>query len=453
VGSANCGTPWSQTFSFDPFGNISKTGTVSFQPTYNLATNRFQSIPGGTPTYDANGNLTYDLTHNYTWDVEGKALSVDTVNLTYDALGRMVEQNRSGTYTQIVYAPTGGKLALMGGQALQKAFVPLSGGATAVYTSSGLVYYRHSDWLGGSRLASTPSRGMYYDVAYAPYGEKYSDTGTQDLNFTGQNQDTASYLYDFLYREYHPPSGRWISPDPAGLAAVDATSPQTWNRYAYVRNNPLAYVDPDGTSDDEFTFKTTVWGHLPPPFYCTTYGCGPVIPSVGPGPSTTPGGGSSGSSGGTSTGKSAADIARCAAKFSNDHSMAAALDAATGGLVSKDNGLVNAFLGSDAATISNLITGPNRAQTLKSPGISQGAVAAVKVVGNLPNPAATGLASMGTATIRETAGGTAFVTGWTDATIATSVLGRTAGKAFAVFSISKAIWDVSTYAFGAVQCY
>jgi RHS repeat-associated protein len=260
VGSANCGTPWSQTFSFDPFGNISKTGTVSFQPTYNLATNRFQSIPGGTPTYDANGNLTYDLTHNYTWDVEGKALSVDTVNLTYDALGRMVEQNRSGTYTQIVYAPTGGKLALMGGQALQKAFVPLSGGATAVYTSSGLVYYRHSDWLGGSRLASTPSRGMYYDVAYAPYGEKYADVGTQDLNFTGQNQDTASYLYDFLYREYHPPSSRWISPDPAGLAAVDVTVPQTWNRYAYVANSPLAYVDPDGTSIFDFGFGSSHGG-------------------------------------------------------------------------------------------------------------------------------------------------------------------------------------------------
>jgi RHS repeat-associated protein len=92
--------------------------------------------------------------------------------------------------------------------------------------------------------------GKWGDVAYAPYGEKYSDTGTQDLNFTGQNQDTASYLYDFLYREYHPPSGRWISPDRAGLAAVDATSPQTWNRYAYVKNNPLSNTDPLGLFDD-----------------------------------------------------------------------------------------------------------------------------------------------------------------------------------------------------------
>jgi hypothetical protein len=77
----------------------------------------------------------------------------------------------------------------------------------------------------------------------------------------------------------------------------------------------------------------------------------------------------------------------------------------------------------------------------------------VKVVGNLPNPAATGLASMGTATISETAGGAAFVSSWTDATVASSLLGKTAGKAFAVFSISKAVWDGSTYLFGVVQCY
>jgi RHS repeat-associated protein len=53
-------------------------------------------------------------------------------------------------------------------------------------------------------------------------------------------------MYDFLYREYHWIQGRWIEPDPAGLAAVDPANPQTWNRYAYVANNPLSLVDPLG---------------------------------------------------------------------------------------------------------------------------------------------------------------------------------------------------------------
>ena len=37
--------------------------------------------------------------------------------------------------------------------------------------------------------------------------------------------------------------GRWISPDPAGLSAVDPSNPQSWNRYAYVLNNPLSAID------------------------------------------------------------------------------------------------------------------------------------------------------------------------------------------------------------------
>ncbi len=44
------------------------------------------------------------------------------------------------------------------------------------------------------------------------------------VSFTNQNQDTSPQLYDFLYREYNPyQGGRWASPDPAGLGAVDIT--------------------------------------------------------------------------------------------------------------------------------------------------------------------------------------------------------------------------------------
>ena len=150
------------------------------------------------------------------------------------------------SYQEIVYGPNG-KLALMNGSTLTKAFVPLPAGAQAVYTSSGLAYYRHPDWLGSSRLATTPSRTLYYSAAYAPFGEPYAGSGTQDLSFTGQNQDTAAStvpggaggLYDFLYREHTPVQGRWLSPDPAGLSAANPSDPQTWNRYAYVMRMSL----------------------------------------------------------------------------------------------------------------------------------------------------------------------------------------------------------------------
>src|SRR5713101_653209 len=266
IASVDCGSSnWQQNFSYDAFGNIAKTvpagGTgISFPPThfyaYNTATNRI-NLTGY--TYDNNGNLVTDATgsHQYSWDADGNPTCVDNVVITYDASGRAVEQARGGSdcthpgtsYQQIVYSPGGGKLALMNGQTLTKAFVPLPGGATAVYTSTGLAYYRHSDHLGSSRLATTPSRGPYYTGAYAPFGENYKENGTTDRSFTGQNQDTAggaAPLYDFMFREDTPNQGRWISPDPAGIGAADPADPQSWNRYAYVSNSPLNSVDPLG---------------------------------------------------------------------------------------------------------------------------------------------------------------------------------------------------------------
>ena len=257
IAKANCGSPWSQTFSYDIFGNLSKSGTQSFQPTYSYLTNHMTQIGSSTPTYDANGNVTNDFLHSYAWDAAGRPVTIDGVGVTYDASGRMVEQNKSGAYSQIVYTPSGAKLALMSGQTLTKAFVPLTGGSMAVYNSSGLAYYRHSDWIGTSRFASTPSRALYYDGAYAPFGETYAETGTTDRSFTGMNQDTVANLYDFPAREYGI-QGRWPSPDPAGITSVHIKDPQTWNRYAYVRNNPLAATDAtgmkctdDGTCEDD----------------------------------------------------------------------------------------------------------------------------------------------------------------------------------------------------------
>jgi RHS repeat-associated protein len=256
--NASCGTAWSQTFTYDPFGNIVKAGSSAFQATYSAATNRIATITGApAPTYDANGNLltiTDSAAHSYSWDAEGKPASLDTVGLTYDALGRMVEQNRAGVFTEILYSPIG-KLGLMNKQITENIFLPLPGGEEATYTSQ-TIRYRHYDWLGSARFESNTGQQKYGDVAYAPFGESYDMSGTPYLSFTGQQQDTVSGLFDFAYREYNPIEGRWISPDPAGAGASDPATPQSWNRYAYVLNNPLSNTDPTGlwcyygTTDD-----------------------------------------------------------------------------------------------------------------------------------------------------------------------------------------------------------
>ena len=86
--------------------------------------------------------------------------------------------------------------------------------------------------------------------------EKTTNHGTSVSNFDfafngGSKMDMFLGMYDTPARELHPVQGRWIQPDPAGLAAVDPSNPQTWNRYAYVENNPVSFVDPLGLDDCE----------------------------------------------------------------------------------------------------------------------------------------------------------------------------------------------------------
>ena len=175
---------------------------------------------------------------------------------TYDALGRMVEvQTGTGTWNDIVYSPAGKKMAVVSttstGTTLAQGFIPLPGGGTAVYgppsgSTPVLAYYRHVDHLGSSRLATTPTRTLYSSTAYGPYGEPYDQVSTRDVSFTGADEDTMQGMNDFLYRKYTPSEGRWLSPDPSGIAATDPSTPQSWNRYAYVMNNPMSSVDPNG---------------------------------------------------------------------------------------------------------------------------------------------------------------------------------------------------------------
>ncbi len=130
------------------------------------------------------------------------------------------------------------------------AYFPLPGRATYYQTGSanGSGYVWHKDWLGTVRLSSSlGSRAYFFDRAFAPFAQMYDNFGnTANLNFTGDTQDSFTGLFDTPNRELSSAQGRWISPDSAGLAAVDVTNPQTWNRYAYVANNPLSKVDPLG---------------------------------------------------------------------------------------------------------------------------------------------------------------------------------------------------------------
>ena len=89
------------------------------------------------------------------------------------------------------------------------------------------------------RTQSNKVRGLTLRY-FAPFGEQYATSGTADASFTGQDQDTLSSLYDFPASRLSPSQGRWISPNPAGIAAVSLDNPQSWNRYGYISGVAVA---------------------------------------------------------------------------------------------------------------------------------------------------------------------------------------------------------------------
>jgi RHS repeat-associated protein len=78
----------------------------------------------------------------------------------------------------------------------------------------------------------------------------FGDGGTPCLSpteqfFTGKERDQESGNDYFEARYYASTMGRFLSPDPL-LNSGRPDNPQSWNRYSYVSNNPLAQTDPTG---------------------------------------------------------------------------------------------------------------------------------------------------------------------------------------------------------------
>jgi RHS repeat-associated protein len=293
------------------------TSNLSFD-TNNHITSSFSCSSPNPFCYDGAGNLLNDGLHTYTYDAENRVTQVDggnTASYTYDAQGRRVSKvSAAGTVDyfydmsnrqSVEINPTGYPLRI------------------EIYAASrhlgtylpGTTQFSFTDWLGTERVRTSVTGVIVEKCQSAPYGDMQycTNTDASPLHFTGDERDVETNLDHTDFRQYSSSFGRWMSPDPAGLAAVDPTNPQSWNRYAYVLNNPLAYIDPTGLCDPnticiDVVFCNGVNTNAPEcipvtqqPWLTTTNfaclfwgGCG------GNSPNPPQGGGGSGSGGGSS---------------------------------------------------------------------------------------------------------------------------------------------------------
>ena len=112
------------------------------------------------------------------------------------------------------------------------------------------MYYLHGDHLGSTSLTTDNAGVVVSEVRYHPYGLERWTAGESptDFGFTSQRKDSYIKLLDYNARYYSPVLGRFVSPD---TIVPEPTSSGGFNRYRYVRNNPLKYTDPTGHQECE----------------------------------------------------------------------------------------------------------------------------------------------------------------------------------------------------------
>jgi RHS repeat-associated protein len=211
----------------------------------------------------------------YSYDAENRLITA-TVNgvvtsYFYDPLGRRVKKVVDGVTTRFIYDHEGKLIA-----EAQENSAPTTPSKEYIYGSSGLlaviepnpsasptIKFMTSDHLNTPRVTTDAQGNVISRHDYFPFGQKitpdignrtsirgYSDADSIRQKFTGYERDEETGL-DFAQARYFSSiQGRFTSLDPLGKSEK-LEDPQTWNRYAYVLNNPLRYTDPDGQAPQE----------------------------------------------------------------------------------------------------------------------------------------------------------------------------------------------------------
>jgi len=112
------------------------------------------------------------------------------------------------------------------------------------------VQYVHWDHLGSTRLVTDENGVSLAGFKYYPFGMEAESTGADELRqkFTGHECDDAVGLDYMMARSCRMALGRFLQPDEYD-GSMRPGLPQSWNRYAYVLNNPMNATDPDGYAE------------------------------------------------------------------------------------------------------------------------------------------------------------------------------------------------------------
>ena len=128
-----------------------------------------------------------------------------------------------------------------------RTYLYLNGERVAVnnlYNTNHGQYYYGSDILGSVKFVSGQGGQEVRRIEYDVFGGIYKGNSPYGLatGYTGKPYDSVTGLSDYGFRDYSPAYARFITEDPI-------RDGENW--FAYVGNNPVNWVDPDGLKYDE----------------------------------------------------------------------------------------------------------------------------------------------------------------------------------------------------------